>query len=404
MSRYLSFLRSKLNSIILLSLISIASTSATIVSPILPNIERFYKLDAGHAELSVSIFLLGYMLGQLVYGPLANYLGRMTALRIGLAINVLGVIVMLLAMYFPMYSVFLMGRFIASFGSASGLVCAFILINENFESSHAKKLLSYSIISFTLGIYFGTFLSGLLAFYFHWFSVIYFLLGYSVLTYLITYSIDLNRKLRKIKVESFSFRATIEQFRIALSNKKLVVCSLILALSTIMAYLYAAEAPLIMQNDVFKLSPKTYGIYNMINAVGLIVGSFVSSALFSFFRPRKVLIIGFSVCATGLSLLFILKHILIPNALIFFFSTSILFFSSSIIYPTASHLASNSIDCRANASSIMNFINMSCGFLVVTIFSNFVSSHFNGLVYGILTYLILCILLLSINFRSMESH
>jgi DHA1 family bicyclomycin/chloramphenicol resistance-like MFS transporter len=69
---------------ILLSYICIASLSAAMITPALPHIQSFFYLSKGAVEWVVSIFLLGYVIGQLIYAPIANRYGRLTALRAGL--------------------------------------------------------------------------------------------------------------------------------------------------------------------------------------------------------------------------------------------------------------------------------------------------------------------------------
>lgn len=78
---------------ILLSYICIASISAAIITPALPHIQNFFHLSNGAVEWVISIFLLGYVIGQLIYGPIANRYGRIKALRIGLTFNITGILI-----------------------------------------------------------------------------------------------------------------------------------------------------------------------------------------------------------------------------------------------------------------------------------------------------------------------
>ncbi|MDE4990554.1 MFS transporter, partial [Francisella tularensis subsp. holarctica] len=55
--------------IILLNYISIASAYAVIINPALPNIATEVGLSSGTVEWLESIFLLGYVLGHILYGP-----------------------------------------------------------------------------------------------------------------------------------------------------------------------------------------------------------------------------------------------------------------------------------------------------------------------------------------------
>jgi len=83
---------------ILLSYICIASASAAIITPALSQIESTFHLAHGSVEWVVSIFLLGYALAQLLYGPLANRFGRIVALRCGLVLNLIGIIICLISL------------------------------------------------------------------------------------------------------------------------------------------------------------------------------------------------------------------------------------------------------------------------------------------------------------------
>ena len=86
---------------LILNYIPIAAISSTIITPALPNIKECYALSYGQLEWIVSIFLIGYMLGQLIYGPWANYVGRVFVLRVGLIISLVGLVICYLGFVFP---------------------------------------------------------------------------------------------------------------------------------------------------------------------------------------------------------------------------------------------------------------------------------------------------------------
>lgn len=61
---------------ILLFLVSFASVGAVLFTPALPSITSFFQVSVGQAQLTITSYLIGYALGQLPYGPLANRFGR----------------------------------------------------------------------------------------------------------------------------------------------------------------------------------------------------------------------------------------------------------------------------------------------------------------------------------------
>jgi MFS family permease len=68
----------------LLLLVSFGSVGAVLFTPALPAIQQFFQVTVGQAQLTMTSYLLGYALGQLPYGPLANGIGRKKTLYIGI--------------------------------------------------------------------------------------------------------------------------------------------------------------------------------------------------------------------------------------------------------------------------------------------------------------------------------
>ena len=152
----------------LISYISIAAFSAALITPALAEIKNHYALLQGQVEWMVSSFLVGYVIGQLIYGPLANRLGRVTALRIGLVINLMGIGLCFLALYFDSYSLLIGGRLVTALGAASGLACTFMLIHEWLPLEQRKTAMAYTIFSLTLGIGLAVIIGGMITQYSHW--------------------------------------------------------------------------------------------------------------------------------------------------------------------------------------------------------------------------------------------
>ncbi|WP_264769324.1 MFS transporter [Coxiella burnetii] len=97
----------KLKVMLLLSYICIASISAAIITPALPHIKQAFALTNGALEWVISIFLFGYVMGQLIYAPLANRFGRLTALRYGLMVNLIGILLCIMATKASSYFLFI---------------------------------------------------------------------------------------------------------------------------------------------------------------------------------------------------------------------------------------------------------------------------------------------------------
>src|SRR4029078_3396446 len=114
---------------ILIIMCSFASMGAIIFTPALPEIGQFFHVAQGHSQLTISLFLLGYAIGQLIYGPLANRFGRKPAFFIGVFIATLGSLFSILSEPLQSFGLLIFGRVLEALGSSAGLVISFTIIN-----------------------------------------------------------------------------------------------------------------------------------------------------------------------------------------------------------------------------------------------------------------------------------
>ncbi len=353
---------SKLKIALLLSYICIASVSAAIITPALPQIERMYSLDHGTLAWVISIFLLGYVIGQLIYAPIANRFGRLKALRSGLVLNLVGILMCIVSVWLLNYGLLLLGRLITALGAAAGLSCTFILLNELLSKEQVQRAMSFAIISFTVGVGLAVTLGGMITHYFHWQDCFILLLIHGVAMLVLTWQFPESLK-TKIPLHPLNI---LSGYRTALKNSTLVIFSFTLGLVATVAYCYSAAAPLYAQLTLH-LSPSAYGYWNLLNTLGMLASGFLSAYLMKKYGPKRLLLIGL-----GCMIPFIISLILIAitqqaNTVWFFTTTLFLYLFSGLLFPAGSFFASNAIEDKANASSVMSFINMGSATIAVVI-------------------------------------
>ncbi|AXA33113.1 MFS transporter [Francisella adeliensis] len=347
---------------ILLSYISIASASAVILNPALPHISTEMNLHNGTVEWLVSIFLIGYVIGQLAYGPIAKRFGDAVTLRIGLSINLIGIIICLFGGQLLSMPILLIGRFITAIGSSAGLVCTFIILNNSVEESRAKTALSFATISFALSITLAVLIGGMISTYSHWYYCFYALLIHGIIMLILSFIYHNN------KDNNFDLNITniLNGYKEALSNPRLVVFSLSIGAMTVFSYCYSTSSPFIT-HQMFGFTSAQYGVWNSLTTIGIISGSFLVAKLINKYRSESLLTIALASLIVLIVILALLQVYSLVSPVIFFILVTLMYFVCNFIYPTASHLASNAIECRANASGAMNFVNMSTGVLGVSI-------------------------------------
>jgi DHA1 family bicyclomycin/chloramphenicol resistance-like MFS transporter len=151
--------------------------------PALPTIARDLHATQGQAELSMTTFFLGLMLGQPFYGPLSDRFGRKPPLVGGMMLFVLASIACSLASAAP---VLIVGRFLQGLGSGSAIAISAATIRDRYTGHQAARLLALRVmvlgLSPILAPVLGAGLISVMSWRFiFWFAAVYGLLASALL-------------------------------------------------------------------------------------------------------------------------------------------------------------------------------------------------------------------------------
>ncbi|VEG90364.1 MFS transporter [Legionella spiritensis] len=346
----------------LISYIATASISAAIITPALPIIALQYHLSQGAVEWLVTAFLIGYVIGQLIYAPLANRLGRVTALRIGLTINLAGILVCIAAIYSQEYWLLVTGRLVSALGAAGGLACTLMLINEWLPETQRRAAMAYSILAFTLGIGIAVTLGGFITEYGQWAWCFGVLLVHGVS--LLAGTIWLRETLTE--VQPINFPSIIQGYRRVLASPMLLLFSVVVGFCSAIGYCFSAAGPQIAE-QFLHLSAAGYGWWNLLNMAGMLGGGLWARRLMLNMAAKQVVYIGLAGCALGLCNLIVMVIHHSTSALWFFSSSTVLYLFGGLLFAGGSFQASSAIMDKGNGSAMLSFINMSTATLSVMV-------------------------------------
>lgn len=355
-------MQTKLPFIPLLFLASFAAVNAALYTPALPNITHFFAISATTAQQTISFFLIGYCVGQLFYGPLANRCGRKPTIYIGISIQILSSILCILAGYLHLYWLLLLGRFLVALGSGVGLKITFTLLNECYEPEIASQKIPYLLLAFSIIPGLSIALGGVLNHHFNWESCFYAGVIYGLFILVLTKGIPETKKI--LQTDALRIENIILGYSAQIKNKPLVLGSLLMGCSTCFIYIFFGLGPFIAMKWLGMTSTK-YGIANIIPNVGLGLGC-IASAEFSKRHSNIASIklgIFITLLASSLLMLTLLLHIT-PIISLFFFMM-LIFFGSAFIMSNASIVAMLHVLDKSNASAMMNFINLAVATIVV---------------------------------------
>ena len=126
--------------VLLALLTSMGPLSTDMYLPSLPDISRQLGATDANTQLTLSVFLFGFAAGMLVYGPLADRLGRKPVLLSGLG---LFVIATLICTFSPSIEFLIAGRFVQAIGAAGPVVLARAIVRDLYRGAEAGRMLSH---------------------------------------------------------------------------------------------------------------------------------------------------------------------------------------------------------------------------------------------------------------------
>jgi multidrug resistance protein len=358
----------KLPFLILLFLISFAAVGASLFTPALPAIRSFFNLSAGEEQLTMTIYLLGYAIGQLPYGPLANRFGRKVTLYIGISLAIAGSLLCALSAPLESFKFLIAARFIQALGGSVGLKVSFTMIADVYTQMETTRVISRILIAFAVMPGIAIAIGGWLTQWFHWESCFYFLALFGA--FVLFLSTKMAETAKSLDPRALDLSSILRGYGLMFKNRKLMICGLMWGCASSVLYIFTTKAPYIGIN-IIGLSPEMFGIYNLIPVSGILIGSILSYKLTGRYSTFTLLIIGIIGSFASTLTMFIPFGLGIVNGWSLFFPMFLIF---TTLFPIVAHISSyglaNAQD-KSNASAVMNFINLSTT-VVAIIFSQLI--------------------------------
>ncbi|MFC3182265.1 multidrug effflux MFS transporter [Cypionkella sinensis] len=145
--------------VLLGGLAAMSALSTNILLPGFPEIARDLQASPREMGLILSSFLLAFALGQLIAGPLSDRVGRVRPVLWGLALFVVGSVVVSMA---PTLSILLGGRVVQALGICAAAVLSRAIARDLFEGPDLARVLSLTMIAMAAAPGFSPLIGGLL--------------------------------------------------------------------------------------------------------------------------------------------------------------------------------------------------------------------------------------------------
>jgi MFS transporter, DHA1 family, multidrug resistance protein len=148
--------------------VAIGSLSIDMALPSLPATAQALGAQPATVQLTVTLFLAGFALAQLIHGPLSDRIGRRRVLLGGLVVYVAGGLACWAA---PSARLLVLARVLQALGAGSGPVIGRAVIRDLYEPARAARVLGYMGTAMALTPILAPIVGGVLHVAFGWRAV-----------------------------------------------------------------------------------------------------------------------------------------------------------------------------------------------------------------------------------------
>ena len=260
---------------LLAALTGLTSLSIDMSLPAMPQLQETFRAGVSSVQLTLSIFLTGYALGQIVCGPLSDRWGRRPVLLAGLALFTVAGLVCAGSTSLAML---LAARFVQGMGASVGPVVARAVVRDRFDSRRAAGVLSQMTQVMIVAPLLAPTLGGYLLVRVGW-PAIFVVLGASgALMLFICWRLLPETGRAKDESEGVETPSVRGGLRDVLRHR----ASLRHALTTCFAYsgmfAYVGSSPFVLM-DGFGVEEENFGYFFALTAAALLVSATVNRAL-----------------------------------------------------------------------------------------------------------------------------
>lgn len=328
--------------IAVLALLTAVSPLATdMYLPAFPQMASDLDASASSIQLTLTSFLIGLALGQLVIGPLSDASGRRKPLIVGTAVCLAASVACAMA---PGIGFLVVARFLQGFSGAAGVVLSRAIISDSARGVTAAKLLGLMMIIGGIAPVLAPVIGGAVITSLGWRGVFWVIAA--VVALMLTGVLAFAKEsLPASGRQTGGLKSTLLSGRALLSNRNYVGYLLTFCFAFAAMFAYISASPFVLQN-ILGLSTGVYSVVFGVNSLAIMITSIIATRLAGRVAYRKMLgggILALLVASSALSAVAFAGVTLVPTlVLLFVFMASLGFIygnATTLCLGEASHHA-----------------------------------------------------------------
>ena len=262
--------------------------------PSLPDIARLLGASTAQVQLTISSYLIGFAVGQIVYGPVSDRHGRKPVLLGAVALYCAASLACALSTSIAML---IAARFAQALGGCGGVVLARAVVRDLYSGHRPGRELSVLGAVMALAPVLAPVVGGALQTAFGWRSVFFALVAAAVAGAAVVVTL-MPETLSTRAAEPVSASSIAKSYAIVGRNGAYLAYLGLAATSYAGLFAWISGAAFVLQ-DLYGLAPLAFGLVFAVGSVGYGLGSLLSARLTRYYGIDGILGFGGLAVAVG---------------------------------------------------------------------------------------------------------
>jgi DHA1 family bicyclomycin/chloramphenicol resistance-like MFS transporter len=261
-------------------------------------IARDLKTDPGTVELSMTSFFVALAIGQVIYGPVSDAVGRKAPTFVGLGIFALASVA---AAFAPSIGVLIAARFFQGLGAAATAVIPMAVIRDEYTGPDAARLLSLAMLALSVSPILAPVFGGLLVQYTSWRLIFVVLIIITTTVFVMVWKM-LPETLPLAQRVSGRPLAILTTYGRLLRRRDFILPVLIAGFGQAVLFSFISGSPFVFVT-LHRVPPTIFGIIFALHAIGIIGMSQFNAPMMRRFGARRLIGGGTAALAAAALLL-----------------------------------------------------------------------------------------------------
>jgi DHA1 family bicyclomycin/chloramphenicol resistance-like MFS transporter len=255
--------------------------------PAMPQIAHEFAVSAGSVQMTLNLYILGFAIGQLVYGPLADSYGRKPVIVLGTLIFACAAAACALSQTIDQL-IFM--RFLHGLSAAAASVVINALMRDTYSKEDFSRMMSFVMLVTTIAPLLAPIIGGWLLLLWNWHAIFWTLAGAALITTMLVVT-QIRETLKPEQRQRFHLRTTLGNFVALVRHKRAFSYMLASGFSFAGLFTFLNAGPFVYI-EVNHVSPQNFGYYFGLNVVFLFVMTLINSRAVRRFGPVKMFRLG----------------------------------------------------------------------------------------------------------------